>query len=322
MRVTLAPTLSEIEKIALRLWLTQTLESENLCNERTFPISPRRLVVYIDDTSVALLQGTWEKNSSEIYLGRENPYNRENPPLRDCLSILLTLTQLCEPSAELTKACSEAITRYLLGEYRSVSDQLVSATVPVSGLAFCSDNRVASLLGSEWLLPSGEVVDVSGPGWTVCASEVPTAVREPVVDTQFDAGSFGPAFPPVENEPPPIDGDFQFQVGQRVYWNDPDLEDPRSGEGTVRRLPEGSEPYVEVHLDNGANDAITLAYPTELRALGVEFQVGQRVHWDGRDFGQHDGEVIHTPTESVPYYRVLDSEGREWAARLEELSAL
>lgn len=184
MNVTLLPALTSSDKIMLRSWLVTIFSSEGLDTPVSFPLRDESIQLYVDRRVCRVYKGTWQLDMPYLYLGLSS----ERVIVRDRLAILGALVQLCDPSEELSNAVAQAVTRYLLGEYRELSQSLISATVTPQGIAFSDDGRVASLLGEEWMLPSGEIVDVTG--WNVCATVLP-ASETPVPP----AVGFNPAFP-------------------------------------------------------------------------------------------------------------------------------
>ena len=318
MQVTLNPVLTDLERIRLGSWLIATLSSEKLDNNIALPLSDR-INIYHDNVPYRLTVGVWQFGdySHQIFLARPGG---SDVSLRERLSVLLCLSQLCEQSTELVSACSTVITRYLLGEHRELSSSLVSASVPVSGLAFSSE-RVASLLDGVWLLPSGEEVDVSGPEWTVCATDVPAIS----VEISNEAIQALPATTAIVSP--------QFTVGQRVHWTPTD-EDHNAGYGPgdgVIISDRSVAGYYRLRMDDGRMSE-PLATLEELSALPVQFVVGQRVHWipSGEDAAagitECDGEIIHIfvgPQGTDGYTHTLrTANSNEWHAEAEDLRAL
>lgn len=181
MNITLGLTLTQTQKDSLQVWLCQVFESEKLESAERFPFADGYMGLYFDGRVRLIYRGDWTTDSNYLYLARPNT---EVEP-KERLAVLLTLVQLCDQSEELVSAASGAITRYLLGEYQSLSSSLVSAPTQPLGIAFSTDNRSASLFNTVWMLPSGEEVDVSGPEWTVCATAVPRVLGEITAEEEF-----------------------------------------------------------------------------------------------------------------------------------------
>lgn len=185
MKITTQRILTPAENDKLTRWLTNTLQNEKLENPASLNVS--NLVLFVDDKARLVEPGLWEFSeytNSVVVLAHSSGY--EVPTLTR-LTTLCGLAQYCDDNAELRAAMSSAITRYLLGEYQALSSNLVNAVSTPQGIAFSTDNRVASLFESGWMLPSGESVDVSGEEWTVCATQVPaTESVTPVVVTEPD----------------------------------------------------------------------------------------------------------------------------------------
>ncbi len=159
------PEMDGTQKRSLNLFLRAAFVHTELCAAWPSDIS---LAIYLDGQAHIIYQHSyWTQSAPYLYIGRTN--SQTEYPKGKRLAVLLTLVQLCDDEdGSLTLLASQALSRYLLSEYNQARKSLVVADVPAKGLAFATDNRVAALLDSEWFLPGGETVDVSGAEWTVC----------------------------------------------------------------------------------------------------------------------------------------------------------
>lgn len=274
MKLSFTPELDTYEKETLRTFLTTALAHKLF--EGRWPLPNYRLSINIDNRAHLLSTGNWYKGNGALSLARSTDV--ETFPLSLRLSVLLTLSQLCESSEALTAASSTAIGRVLLGQFNEFNGNLVVGARESKGIAFSTDNRIASLIGSEWMLPSGEVVDVS-EGWTVCAAELPVSV---VVETAPLAGA-------------PI-----FAVGQRVRYSQIVSTNLPAGEGTLIRS-NGIDGW-DIKFDDGdvwfvETSALSPLTPTR------PFAVGDRVRYT------RIPHVTEEPGEGVVVMAECDEEG-------------
>ncbi len=172
--LTTQPQLTADDKEYLSRYIINALKSETLSaytGELGYTVP--RLVLFSKSKVVTV--GTndyWHMSDTKIYLGNSNG---NNVPVERILQVLVVLSQFVDASEELEKAKTQAVLNHVLGVYRDMSKAaLIESPVPMEGLAF-SDEQVAALLGGEWMLPNGEVVDVTGEGWKVCATRLPEA---------------------------------------------------------------------------------------------------------------------------------------------------
>lgn len=179
-KCSLLPQLNFLEKLKLADFLIETLNNPDLSGEYPSLLNGR-IYIYVDGSAYILKTGSWEWGSNTLYLAGhyEDTVSHETQ-----LAVLLMLTQLCETSETLTKASSSATVRYLTKQYQEAQGLIVSGSES-AGIAFNSkDMSAAACIGGEWMLPSGETVDVSGPEWTVSATTV-TPPATPEQDVEF-----------------------------------------------------------------------------------------------------------------------------------------
>lgn len=233
MNCTFTPQLTPVEKRMLSGFLQNILNTETF----TYSFPPQlseKIGIYVDGKLFVLNNDNyWYKSPPWIYIGAREQASYD-VLAKERLSILLTLSQLCEPSEGLTNACTSAISRFLLGEFKEVSATLIESATEAVGIAFHTDQRIASCIGGEWMLPSGEPVDVSGEGWTVSKAELP-----------------------VVSEPRP------FVVGDRVRWT-PSGGEARSypvGEGMIEST---SEDDFRLQMDAGYQQSTIFAHERDL----------------------------------------------------------
>lgn len=257
MITTFTPTLDQLQKVQLRDFLLTCLKHEKLAEGR-FPFASNTVCIYLNSDAYLLSRGSWYKGSSSIQLATEN---EGSVPFVERLSILLTLTQLCEASSELTEASSKAISRYLLGAFNELNRSLVVSAGESTGIAFASDGRVASKIDGEWMTPSGETVDVSDSAWTVCEAQLPEPVVRPVVETVAPSSV--------------------FTVGQRVHvaYAVGMIPETSSGDGTVIQLPVGNSPNYRVDIEGHGGLWVHPDTMTPLAPPTPTFSIGQRVRY-------------------------------------------
>src|SRR5258705_3261901 len=108
-KFTLQSTLSETDKLNLTQFIINTLNDEELSGQ-SFPRQlDRKIVIRVDGVVWILYRNDyWSYSSPYLYVGT---YATENFPQGERLAVLLTLSQMCESSEALTRACALAITR-------------------------------------------------------------------------------------------------------------------------------------------------------------------------------------------------------------------
>lgn len=235
MKLSFTPELDTHEKESLRTFLTIALAHERF--EGRWPLTSQRLSLNIDNRAYLISSGYWHKSSAMFSLALAQAQDVDTFPLSQRLSVLLTLSQLCESSEALTAASSAAIGRVLLGQFNEFNGNLVVGAKESRGIAFSTDNRIASLIGSEWMLPSGEVVDVS-EGWTVCSAEVPMVV-------EVAASVSASTWPPV--------------VGQRVRYSGIPAITNEPGYGTITEVQADGSYRIDQE-GSGANYQVRLRH--------------------------------------------------------------
>jgi hypothetical protein len=176
--VTTTPQLTVEEKQKLHDWLLKALVAEEYCYDTNdvYDILPK-LVLWQDATPATLATNNyWSIQADKIYIGYST---RREIPAKDCLLVLLALTQFVERTPKLEAVVTKALIRHLSGEAAQLHKAaLIEAPVAMEGVAF-SEDKVAMLLAGEWMTAAGETVDVSG--WQVYANQLP-----PVVETQVE----------------------------------------------------------------------------------------------------------------------------------------
>ena len=263
---TLQPTLNDVQRIQLRAFVTVTLQDEELLGQSLPPALDRRVTIYVDGQAWLLRRADyWQWSVPYLMVG---PYNYYEFPQADRLNVLLTLSQLCEPSEELTRACAGAITRQLLGQFNELKAQaLVEAAGEISGIAFHEDQRMASCVNGEWMSASGEPVDVSESGWTVCATAVSESAATPEMTTETELREPVAIEPPATPEPPA--SPTEFAVGQQVRWTPSEYEARsfRVGEGVIEAPYTSLDNAWTLRMDAGYNPTTIIAYERDLTIL-------------------------------------------------------
>ncbi len=159
----------ETEKRQLHDYLLRALVApEYSCNFGDAANVLVKLTLFIPKPMQLATNSRWTAQDNRIYIGYKQ---RNDVPLRDCLLVLLALTQFATQTPELEKAKTKALLAHLSGEAGVLNKAaLIEAPVPMEGVAF-TDDKVAMLLAGEWLTASGETVDVTG--WKVYANQLP-----------------------------------------------------------------------------------------------------------------------------------------------------
>jgi hypothetical protein len=175
--ITTTPQLPADERKQLHDWLLKALVADEYCchNDDVYYILPK-LILWEDGAPKNLSPNDyWTTVPGKIYIGYSH---RRAFPAKDCLLILLALTQFVERTPELERTMSTALIRYLSGEATMLHKAaLIEAPVAMEGVAF-SDDKVAMLLAGEWMTAAGETVDVSG--WQVYANQLPQVTETEV----------------------------------------------------------------------------------------------------------------------------------------------
>jgi hypothetical protein len=169
--ITTTPQLTDTEKKQLRNWLLKALVAEEYCCYFDAAYLLPKLTLWADGTPRLLAPNSyWTIQDTKIYIGYDT---RRETPAKDCLVVLLALTQFVDRTPELEKVISTALIKFLSGEATTLHKAaLIEAPVPMEGVAF-SDDKVAMLLAGEWMTAAGETVDVTG--WQVYANQLPAA---------------------------------------------------------------------------------------------------------------------------------------------------
>lgn len=261
MIVTTTPQLTEADKAELAKFLETILAHEQLLVDHS---SPRvrcsgKLNVYFDGVmrKINITQyNSWTLNDT-VYVGT----SEGGVSYSDRLSILLALMQYVDQSEALVTAASKAITRYLLSELNMMRSNMVVSSVPATGIAF-SESQSAALVDGVWQLPSGEEVDVTGEGWTVCASQLPP-VREADPSTPpwarvTETPVREVALTTIEPTAP------IFTIDQRIHYTSIIGLNMLPGDGTVSGGPNDRGNYI-VTLDSGEGDL--WVHPSAMTAL-------------------------------------------------------
>lgn len=168
---TLPPELTDGQQRLLEKFLNEALRDTGFLARYPGELVSK-IQIWIDGRPQNLIAGSWEINmGGNLYLAQDPGGTGVSKGQR--LSILLALiTRLKKPSPALGHLAEEALSRHLLEERREIAPKsLILANEEVTGLAF-NEDKVASLVGGHWILPSGEGVDVTDPAWMVCAEKL------------------------------------------------------------------------------------------------------------------------------------------------------
>jgi hypothetical protein len=284
LKVTLTPDLNATQKQELERWLTRVLAMENFEGENIPRTLDKVLVVYHTNRPYVLTRGSWQESWPYLYAAGSG--NGDSYPIAKRLAVLITLCQLIESPA-LTEAASKAISKFLLGQFNTLKTSLVVSAVPHTGIAF-SETATAACLNGEWMSPSGEIIDVSGEGWTVCMAPELMPVAEVVSSSER-----------------------AFAVGDRVrFTHVPGVRHVGAGEGVIESLENNDGTYSVVtstgdHWDFTRED-LTLVTLDPTRP----FAVGDRVLWTPHP----DRDPDYEPGEGV----IDHSSGENWVLRMVE----
>lgn len=261
MIVTITPQLTEADKAELTRFLETILRDESLnVVYGTRVRCANKLCVFHDAVLKRVnisASYSWSVDGDTVYIG-----NSGGVEYSERLSILLALMQYVDQNEALVTAASKAITRYLLSELNTMRSNMVVSSVPATGIAF-SESQSAALVDGVWQLPSGEEVDVTGEGWTVCASKLPplpAAYEAAVVDATVAALTETPV-----REVAPLGTTASiFTVGQRIHYTSIIGLNMLPGDGTVSEGPNDRGNY-RVTLDSGEGGL--WVHPSAMTAL-------------------------------------------------------
>lgn len=162
---TLQPNLTLAQRTMVTDWMLEVLASNGLASRsNSFP-NLGNLFIWKDGQAKLIQRGAWQVDESYIHIGQESGMVSQT----ERLEIISTFVPLCNPArgAELQTALHTALTRVVLGMYRTFQGNIVASASPVSQVAINPDQtQIAALSGETWHLPGGEPATV-GDGWTI-----------------------------------------------------------------------------------------------------------------------------------------------------------
>lgn len=164
------PNLTQLQRTRMTDWMLDVLNSDNLTQSRSNLPTLGMVTLYRDGRGLNVRAGNWQIDTGGVYLA--GPSDFVAPSER--LEIMATLVGFTDPArhVELEAALATAITKSLLGQYRTMTGAILTANAgnaTASRIAFSPDQTsVAAYINDGWFTPQGVPVDV-GDGWVVCA---------------------------------------------------------------------------------------------------------------------------------------------------------